>query len=264
MEMKKAERILEWVAAGWPGIDWKLEPIGGNEGWRLVGRRNGCLVFGTKVDPENLDPEDIAAQIRKEIPNDVGRLLESLEREVPALTWRVSDRREGEDPAWQIRGDSEDRWMATWVEDRLLLRDATLDRLVGYAREALRDVLSPEETLPLRAAPGSVERIDELRRYLVEAEERILGTKRSQYADGDLPLRNFREVGGMVNLAPAEVCLTYLMKHIQAIANAVTLNQGRLAMTLEDGSEGLLQRFLDARAYLVLLAALIDEDEAAG
>lgn len=90
-------------------------------------------------------------------------------------------------------------------------------------------------------------------------EQSLLGYKRSEYAseDGDV-LVNFKENGEFLGMPPEEVCLTYLMKHIQAIRKGVCDPDTRLGWMNGD-REGFSQRISDARNYLILLAACIDE-----
>lgn len=92
-------------------------------------------------------------------------------------------------------------------------------------------------------------------------EQDLLGFKRGEYTQGDEDvLINFKQVAAFMNITPEEVCLTYMMKHIQSITMAVKRNPGiKFEWKTETGEEGLAQRFSDARNYLLLLAALIDE-----
>jgi len=100
---------------------------------------------------------------------------------------------------------------------------------------------------------------EELLEEFLEHEAGILEWKRGEYAPNDDRLQNFREVAAFLNKRPAEVALTYLMKHIQSIALAV--RTGSYNWTWEtEGGEGLKQRIADARNYLLLLAACLDEE----
>lgn len=96
----------------------------------------------------------------------------------------------------------------------------------------------------------------------LEREERLLGWKRSEYAseEGDA-LENFKTLQTMTGLTPAQVAAVYLAKHIQAILKQV--NAGGFTWDWEtDEGEGLKQRISDARNYLLLLAACIEEERA--
>lgn len=103
------------------------------------------------------------------------------------------------------------------------------------------------------------EQFENLRDEFLVHEARILGWKRDEYSPNEDRLQNFREVAAFMGLRPAEVALTYLMKHIQSIALAV--RSGKYAWTWNtEGGEGLKQRFADARNYLLLLAACLEEE----
>lgn len=94
-------------------------------------------------------------------------------------------------------------------------------------------------------------------------EQALLGFKRGEYVKSDRDvLINFKQVATMMQQSPEQVCMTYLLKHIQSISMAVNHDsQMEFEWKREDGSEGLAQRFADARNYLVLLAALIQEGD---
>ncbi len=96
-------------------------------------------------------------------------------------------------------------------------------------------------------------------------EQMLLGFKRGEYAKDDKDvLINFKQVGVVSQQSPEQVCMTYLLKHIQSIAMAVRHDQGiKFEWDKKDGGEGLAQRFADARNYLVLLAGLIIDAEKA-
>lgn len=103
-------------------------------------------------------------------------------------------------------------------------------------------------------------KFDELIAEFYARESLILGWKRGEYSPNADRLQNFREVADFIGRTPSEVALTYLLKHVQSIKNAVTLH-GRYNWTWEtEEGEGLKQRIADARNYLLLLAACIDEE----
>lgn len=85
--------------------------------------------------------------------------------------------------------------------------------------------------------------------------------KRRDYASDADPLSNFRAVGQMCDLRPEQVAYVYALKHIQAIGKAVMEGSWRESWSWETtgGSEGLKQRIADARAYLLLLAEILEE-----
>ena len=103
------------------------------------------------------------------------------------------------------------------------------------------------------------ESFENLREEFLEHEAGILEWKRGEYAPHDDRLQNFREVAAFLNKRPAEVALTYLMKHIQSITLAVRTGSYNWTWNTE-GGEGLKQRFADARNYLLLLAACLEEE----
>ena len=103
------------------------------------------------------------------------------------------------------------------------------------------------------------ESFENLREEFLEHEAGILEWKRGEYAPNDDRLQNFREVAAFLNKRPAEVALTYLTKHIQSIALAVRTGSYNWTWNTE-GGEGLKQRFADARNYLLLLAACLEEE----
>ena len=104
------------------------------------------------------------------------------------------------------------------------------------------------------------EQFEILREEFLSHEAKILDWKRGEYSPDEDRLLNFREVAEFLGRTPAEVALAYLMKHIQSIALAV--RTGKYAWAWEtEGGEGLKQRFADARNYLLLLAACIEEAE---
>ena len=103
------------------------------------------------------------------------------------------------------------------------------------------------------------ERFEALREEFLTHEAKILDWKRGEYSPNEDRLLNFREVAAFMGLRPAEVALTYLMKHIQSIALAV--RSGKYAWTWNtEGGEGLKQRIADARNYLLLLAACLEAE----
>jgi len=103
------------------------------------------------------------------------------------------------------------------------------------------------------------EQFENLRDEFLVHEARILNWKRGEYSSNEDRLQNFREVAAFMGLRPAEVALTYLMKHIQSITLAVRYGKYSWTWTTE-GGEGLKQRIADARNYLLLLAACLEEE----
>lgn len=104
------------------------------------------------------------------------------------------------------------------------------------------------------------DRFYELYSEFLQREKALLSFKRDEYTpDGEEDcLANFRQIAVFEDRTPEQVCMTHTMKHIQSIMRAI--NTGRYHFAWEvDGGEGLKQRIADARNYLALLAAILDE-----
>ena len=103
------------------------------------------------------------------------------------------------------------------------------------------------------------QQFENLRDEFLTHEARILEWKRGEYSPNENRLQNFREVAALTGLRLSEVALIWLLKHIQSISLAV--RNGKYTWTWEtEGGEGLKQRFADARNYLLLLAACLEEE----
>ncbi len=103
------------------------------------------------------------------------------------------------------------------------------------------------------------ERFESLQEEFVAHEARILNWKRGEYSPNEDRLQNFREVAALTGLRLSEVALIWLLKHIQSISPAV--RNGKYSWTWEtERGEGLKQRIADARNYLLLLAACLEEE----
>ena len=103
------------------------------------------------------------------------------------------------------------------------------------------------------------QQFENLRDEFLTREARILVWKRSEYSSNEDRLQNFREVAALTGLRLSEVALIWLLKHIQSITLAVRSERYSWTWETEDG-EGLKQRIADARNYLLLLAACLDEE----
>jgi len=103
------------------------------------------------------------------------------------------------------------------------------------------------------------QQFENLRDEFLTREARILYWKRGEYSPNEDRLLNFRQVAALTGLRMTEVALIWLLKHIQSITLAV--QSAEYAWTWEtEGGEGLKQRFADARNYLLLLAACLEEE----
>lgn len=89
----------------------------------------------------------------------------------------------------------------------------------------------------------------------MEAEERnIVVTKGSEYTHGhDDRLVSFKETARFSGVEPLQVCMIYLNKHYQGLANFV-----KTGNVLSD--EDVYSRIMDLRVYLALMRALIQEE----
>lgn len=88
----------------------------------------------------------------------------------------------------------------------------------------------------------------------------MLDWKGDEYTDGADRLLDFRRIGNLLGKKPSEVAMTYLWKHLNAILLAVQRGEGYAWAWETEGGEGLKQRIADARNYLILLAACLDEE----
>ncbi len=105
------------------------------------------------------------------------------------------------------------------------------------------------------------EEFKELYTEMRTKEQNLLGMKRQEYTQGNEDvLLNFKQSAAFLGCDPEDVCVTYMMKHVQSIVLAVKENPGlEFVWENPDGTEGLAQRFSDARNYIVLLAGLIED-----
>ena len=110
----------------------------------------------------------------------------------------------------------------------------------------------------------SERRFYELYSEFAQHEQELLNIKRGEYTqDGDADsLQNFRQVAAFEGRRPEEVCLTYIIKHMQSLQRAVSTGEYINAWWSEEqGVEGIKQRIADIRNYMLLLAAILDDKE---
>lgn len=111
----------------------------------------------------------------------------------------------------------------------------------------------------------TVRDLENLRDEFLLKEADTIGMKAEEYAYNDKDrLINFRQVAELENRSMKEVVLTLLLNHIQRIVVNVLDEKIDWSWKKENGSEGFKERLLDARIYLLLLAAAIDEEERGG
>ena len=100
----------------------------------------------------------------------------------------------------------------------------------------------------------------ELAQEFQEHEEKLLDWKAGEYSIGKDRLQNFEMIAKFTGLRPEQIALLYLLKHIQSITLATMSTRYIWGWETEEG-EGLKQRIADARNYLLLLAACLDEKQ---
>lgn len=86
---------------------------------------------------------------------------------------------------------------------------------------------------------------------------KILESKGQAYSGNEDALANFKINGERLNLSKYQIWSVYFNKHIDSINNAIKYNPNKP----EDKSEGLQGRIIDAINYLIILQALLEEDE---
>ncbi len=106
------------------------------------------------------------------------------------------------------------------------------------------------------------EQFENLRESFLSKEAELLERKGGEYGSYCDRLLNFKEIANFVGLDGTAICLLYLLKHIQSITSSIKNNKhsDKWFWCDEKGNEGLKQRIADARNYLLLLAACIEEE----
>lgn len=100
----------------------------------------------------------------------------------------------------------------------------------------------------------------ELRDEFNKREVRLIGLKKEEYATDDDRILNFRQIAAFEGRTISQTTTTCFLKHIESITRAVQNDDfSKWCWVTPEGSEGLKQRFADARLYLLLLAACIEE-----
>lgn len=98
-----------------------------------------------------------------------------------------------------------------------------------------------------------------LRGEFTAAEQELMNSKATEYAGEFDRLENFHQLGAIQGMAPMDITLTLMLKHVLSICKAVNTLNINWSWTSADGKEGLKQRIADMRNYGLLLAACIDE-----
>ncbi len=104
----------------------------------------------------------------------------------------------------------------------------------------------------------NIDTFQDLVSEIMDHEQQLLRQKGREYASQEDRLKNFRQQAYIQGTTMEQIALTFLLKHILAIAEAVNKREYAWCWEGKNG-EGLKQRFADARNYLLLLAACIDE-----
>ena len=105
------------------------------------------------------------------------------------------------------------------------------------------------------------EQFENLRESFLSKEAELLEWKGGEYGSYCDRLLNFKEIANFVGLDGTAICLLYLLKHIQSITSSIKNNKHSDKWFWQDEKgEGLKQRIADARNYLLLLAACIEEE----
>lgn len=94
----------------------------------------------------------------------------------------------------------------------------------------------------------------------VKKEQELMNWKCDEYTKGGDRIINFKQVADFTNTTAKDVALMYLLKHIQSTAIAIKNNDYNWVWETPEG-EGLKQRIADARNYLLLLAACIEDEK---
>ena len=107
----------------------------------------------------------------------------------------------------------------------------------------------------------SPERFDALVAEIRARSEDIMTVKRGEYSPDADRLQNFHEVAAFLGQRPSQVAMTYLLKHVQSLNDAVRRGAfDNWCWEKPGGGEGLKQRVADIINYCYLLAACIDEE----
>ena len=105
------------------------------------------------------------------------------------------------------------------------------------------------------------EQFENLREEFLSKEAQLLEFKGREYGADFDRLLNFKEISALTNMKSVDVCLLYMLKHLQSLVLAIkSRNYQSKWYWSNNGNEGLKQRIADARNYLLLLAACIEEE----
>lgn len=88
----------------------------------------------------------------------------------------------------------------------------------------------------------------------IKEETDLLASKGEEYTGGNSDrLIAFKQIAATCTLEQIDICQVFLLKHMQSIN--LFINEG-----VEGKTESIIERIHDARNYLLLLAAMIQEE----
>ena len=88
-----------------------------------------------------------------------------------------------------------------------------------------------------------------------EEENRLMKVKGEEYTvTNEDKFKNFKSIGDRRSLPAEQICLIYLLKHMDSIRNYVLTGK-------EVSEEPIIGRIQDARNYLLLLGGIIEESK---
>jgi len=125
---------------------------------------------------------------------------------------------------------------------------------------AVRHGVAPHR--PGRRRGMNAEDFSEYARGIFEREQEILANKQHGYTHGNADvLIAFKTIAEAAGVTPLQVCVVFLAKHLSALTSAIESGEITKEWYAETGGdEGLVERMLDARNYLLFLGALIEEE----
>ena len=105
-------------------------------------------------------------------------------------------------------------------------------------------------------------RFAEIYEGLTSKEAALFGIKKDQYAFDDERLHNFIQAAKVEGRRPSQIAFTYFVKHLIAIQRAIDTEQYELywerLTESGDKDECIVQRFADARNYLLLMLCCLE------
>lgn len=103
----------------------------------------------------------------------------------------------------------------------------------------------------------NAETFEQLRKYITELREDIMGSKGDAYRNSDDVLANFKRIAASLGLTATEVCLVYFDKHVDSLHTWT--KTAALAKRLDNdidqssGGESIVGRIADVLNYAELL-----------